>query len=220
MKWLWLLPCLMLANLGVHAQTISIDDTNGLPTGPAGGSLAGTYPNPSIAASVTLTTPVIGAATGTSLSVSGQLTSTVATGTAPLAVSSTTNVANLNASSLSGATFASPGQIGGTVSSEVDTTGIISKGTKFTTSGCAVSSTAGGATAGTFTIGANSCTVIVTMNGATGLTAPTGWACAVEDTSALTVLISQSASSSTTASFPVPVTAGATDVFKFFCMGY
>ena len=41
-------------------------------------------------------------------------TSTVATGTAPLTVTSTTNVANLNASSLSGATFASPGAIGGT----------------------------------------------------------------------------------------------------------
>lgn len=39
---------------------------------------------------------------------------TIATGTAPFSVSSTTNVPNLNASSLSGATFASPGAIGGT----------------------------------------------------------------------------------------------------------
>jgi len=43
-----------------------------------------------------------------------QLISSVATGTAPFTVASTTNVANLNASSLNGATFASPGAIGGT----------------------------------------------------------------------------------------------------------
>jgi len=42
------------------------------------------------------------------------ITSTVATGTAPFTVTSTTNVPNLNASSLNGATFASPGTIGGT----------------------------------------------------------------------------------------------------------
>ena len=42
------------------------------------------------------------------------VTSTIATGTAPFTVASTTNVANLNASSLNGATFASPGAIGGT----------------------------------------------------------------------------------------------------------
>ncbi len=49
----------------------------------------------------------------TTLNASGQITSTLATGIAPLVVASTTNVANLNASSLSGATFASPGTIGG-----------------------------------------------------------------------------------------------------------
>ena len=44
----------------------------------------------------------------------GQIISTVSTGTAPLVIASTTNVPNLNASSLNGATFASPGAIGGT----------------------------------------------------------------------------------------------------------
>lgn len=53
----------------------------------------------------------------TTISAAGQITSTLATGTPPLVIASTTNVPNLNASSLSGATFASPGAIGGTVAS-------------------------------------------------------------------------------------------------------
>lgn len=47
------------------------------------------------------------------MNIGGQITSTVTTGTAPFVVASTTNVANLNASTLSGATFESPGAIGG-----------------------------------------------------------------------------------------------------------
>lgn len=87
------------------AVTLSLANT---PTGTGGIVLANTP---------TLVTPNIGAATGTSLTVSGQLVSSLATGTAPFSVTSTTNVPNLNASSLSGATFASPGAIGGTSSS-------------------------------------------------------------------------------------------------------
>ncbi len=54
------------------------------------------------------------AGTFTTGTFNGQITSTLATGTAPLVIASTTNVPNLNASTLSGATFASPGTIGGT----------------------------------------------------------------------------------------------------------
>ena len=61
----------------------------------------------------------------TTVSASGQITSTATTGTAPLVVASTTNVANLNASSLSGATFASPGAIGGTAASTGKFTSIV-----------------------------------------------------------------------------------------------
>jgi len=61
------------------------------------------------------TTPSTGAFT--TLSATGIITSTLATGTAPFTVASTTQVANLNASYLGGATFASPGPIGGTVPS-------------------------------------------------------------------------------------------------------
>jgi hypothetical protein len=100
-------------------------------------------------------------------------------------------------------------------------TGLISTGTKFTTSGCSVSSTTGGATAGIFTLGANSCTVVITINGATGLTAPTGWSCQAHDRTAPTVLIGgESASTATTASFTIPAGAGATDVISYSCTGF
>lgn len=99
--------------------------------------------------------------------------------------------------------------------------GIISNGTKFTTSGCSISATTGGATAGTFTLGTNSCTAVVTMNGATGFTAPTGWACSAWDRTAPTILIGgNSATSATTASFTIPAGAGATDVIAFNCLAY
>jgi len=60
-------------------------------------------------------TPSTGAFT--TVSATGVITSTLATGTAPFTIASTTNVPNLNASSLNGATFASPGAIGGTTAS-------------------------------------------------------------------------------------------------------
>jgi uncharacterized cupin superfamily protein len=51
-------------------------------------------------------------------------TSTTSTGTAPFTVASTTNVPNLNASSLNGATFASPGAIGGSTAAAANFTTI------------------------------------------------------------------------------------------------
>lgn len=98
--------------------------------------------------------------------------------------------------------------------------GFIDSGTKFTTSGCSISSTTGGATSGKFTLGANTCTAVVTLNGATGLTSANGWACQASDQTAPTVLIALSASSTTTASFNIPAGAGATDVISFSCRGY
>ena len=100
--------------------------------------------------------------------------------------------------------------------------GTQSVGTKFTTTGCSISSTTGGATAGKFTLGANSCSAVITMNGATGLTATNGWSCHANDetTAAGNTLLYFSANSATTATLSVPATAGTTDVIDFACTAF
>lgn len=99
--------------------------------------------------------------------------------------------------------------------------GLQATGTKFTTSGCSVSSTTGGGTAGRFILGANTCSVVITMNGATGLTASNGWSCYANDRTSTTVFdIQQTADTTTTATFAIPATAGATDVISFGCIAY
>lgn len=91
-------------------------------------------------------------------------------------------------------------------------------GTTFTASGCSNTTLVGGATGGTFTLGANSCNVVVTMGNSA--TAPTGWSCRANDQTAPTILIPQSASAATTATFAIPAGAGASDVINFACLGY
>jgi hypothetical protein len=99
--------------------------------------------------------------------------------------------------------------------------GFQSTGTKFTTSGCSISSTTGGGTAGTFTLGANTCTAVLTMNGATGATATNGWSCQAHDRTAPTILIGgETSSTTTTASIAIPAGAGATDVISFSCTAF
>jgi hypothetical protein len=94
-------------------------------------------------------------------------------------------------------------------------------GTKFTASGCSNSATAGGASAGVFTIGATSCTVVVTISGATGATAPNGWTCQAHDRTHPTVLIGgESSSTTTTASITIPAGASTSDVISFSCTAY
>lgn len=68
MKKFLLVAALSLISTFAQAQSI---EHGTLPTGPAGGVLAGTYPNPSLAASPTLITPIIGVAQGTSLALNG-----------------------------------------------------------------------------------------------------------------------------------------------------
>jgi hypothetical protein len=92
-------------------------------------------------------------------------------------------------------------------------------GTKFTISGCTAGTTVGGATAGTYTSGTTgTCTVVITMNGATGLTAPNGWSCAASDLTTPADTQTQSASTTTTATITGTTITG--DVIAFHCMGY
>lgn len=99
--------------------------------------------------------------------------------------------------------------------------GLAVTGTKFTASGCSAGTTVGGATAGVVTLGANTCTLVITMNGATASASANGWSCQAHDQTAPLILIGgESSSTTTTASFTIPATAGATDVISFSCMGY
>lgn len=101
----------------------------------------------------------------------------------------------------------------------VQTAGVISTGTKFTVSGCSATATSGGATAGIYTSGTTgTCTTVITMNGATGLTAPNGWSCYGNDITTPADLIGQSASTQTTATLKGTTISG--DVINFGCIGY
>jgi hypothetical protein len=101
--------------------------------------------------------------------------------------------------------------------------GFFSNGTKFTAAGCtSITSTAGGGSAGKFTIGANTCTVVITIAGAAGLPAPTGWSCHANDetTAAGNTGLYFSTNNTTTATLTVPAAAVASDVIDFNCMAF
>lgn len=105
------------------------------------------------------------------------------------------------------------------------TTQVISQGaivvgqTKFTTSGCSISVTSGSGTAGTYTSGTTgTCTAVVTMNGATGMTAPNGWNCYAADWTTPADAQLQTASSATTATIAGTTVSG--DVIHFACQAY
>ena len=96
---------------------------------------------------------------------------------------------------------------------------IVNTGTHFTLTGGSYVS--GGATGGTFTSGTTgTMSAVVTLNGATGLTAPTGWDCHCTDftTAADALLCKQTASSATTAT--LGGTTVSADVISFNCQPY
>jgi hypothetical protein len=103
-----------------------------------------------------------------------------------------------------------------------------SGGTTFTISatGCTPSAHAGSATAGTITLASGPCTsIVITPNGAVGMTAPNGFHCNVGDRTTQNAGTwipewGESASSTTTATIPIPSAAGATDVISFDCTPY
>lgn len=89
--------------------------------------------------------------------------------------------------------------------------------------GCTPSATSGGAFGGTITLATGPCTsIVITMNGATGFTAAHGYHCSVGDrtTQLAGTWIpewNETASTTTTATIPIPSAAGATDVISFQC---
>lgn len=90
----------------------------------------------------------------------------------------------------------------------------ISGGTKFTATGCSLSTTVGGRVAGTFASGTTgACTVVITLP-----SAPTGWSCAASDRTTPANLIAQSASSTTSCTITGTTISG--DVIGFQAMGY
>lgn len=98
--------------------------------------------------------------------------------------------------------------------------GIKSTGTKFTLTGCTAGTTVGGATAGQFASGTTGvCTVVLTMNGATGLIAANGWSCFAADiTAGHLVDFTQTATSSTTCTISATTTSG--DTVVWHAIGY
>jgi hypothetical protein len=91
-------------------------------------------------------------------------------------------------------------------------------GTKFTATGCSNSTTVGGASSGKFTSGTTgTCTVVITLNGATGATANNGWSCFVNNQTTAN-LMRQTASSTTTATISGTTVSG--DVISFGCIAY
>lgn len=82
-------------------------------------------------------------------------------------------------------------------------------------SGCTAGTQTGGGTAGTYTSGTTgACTVVLTL----AFTAPTGWSCWASDRTTPANLISQSASSTTTATLTGTTVSG--DVISYGCLGY
>jgi hypothetical protein len=89
--------------------------------------------------------------------------------------------------------------------------------------GCTPTVTAPGPFGGTFTLASGPCTAVtITINGATGFTAPNGYHCSVHDRTALaggTWIPAWGETTSTvhTATLPIPGAAGTSDVISFNC---
>jgi lysophospholipase L1-like esterase len=106
-----------------------------------------------------------------------------------------------------------------TLDNVTTTRGLINGGTTFTvTSGCGTTTaSAGGAMGGMFKAGQAACAPVITP----GITAPNGFSCWMSDLTTAAVVMKQTASSTTTATFGiVSGTAGGTDTINFGCVAY
>lgn len=116
-----------------------------------------------------------------------KLISTVATGTAPLTVTSTTVVPNLNVAQLNGATFASPGSIGGSTPNSINTTSILNQAKTLFAGGAPTIVTGTGASiatnngSGGFTVNVGTGGLSSIVIGFSGTSVNAGWICSAND---------------------------------------
>jgi hypothetical protein len=96
---------------------------------------------------------------------------------------------------------------------------VVLGGTKFTASGCSNSTTTGQGTAGTFKSGTTgTCTVTITLNGATGITAPNGWICTAFNRTTTANLMLQTVDSTTGCT--IAGTTVTNDIIAFYAQPY
>ena len=101
--------------------------------------------------------------------------------------------------------------------------GVISEATKFTISGCSAGTTVGGAAVGSFKSGTSgTCTVTITIDGATGLfseqTPPNGWYCFATDVTTAADSMKMTTNSTTQCTLSGTTVSG--DVIVWGAMGY
>lgn len=112
----------------------------------------------------------------------------------------------------------------GDTTARVKAAAYMSVGTTFTTNaGCSETTLVGGASVGSFVLGANSCSVVVTFGNSA--TAPHGWSCWANDLTNATGIggstgIRQSATGVSTATFAFGSVPQVSDVINFGCLGY